>query len=272
MKNLVQRQLKFNRQQKQATQLTVKRANITLKKKLLENQKQAINAKLSSSTMTPKELQELIKKKAKRDKQIASLTKKEASMIATQNKIQSNLNEIDTKLKEGKELAGITNIKETMTPEEKQVAEKRKQNFTNLVEKRKTAAKDEKLRKQVARDLSLSKEITRKTEQLNKLTKKQANQAAKEKNRKNTGKKLGFFEKMFNGFRKKVNISNIKRKKNEIKNLSSQIGKNSKPVVERIKLSAKKFKNFFTPKSILERQKKEAEEEAELLKALQAEA
>ena len=271
MKTLVKTQQKTIARTKNATTSTVKRAGITTQKNLLLNQKRAINAKLSSgNAMNSKEKKKLTKKSAKRDKQLASLTKKEDSMTAKEQKRQDKLARTAAKLKERKELAGISNIKENMTPEQKQESEQREKNFTNLVESRKAAAGKEKLRKQGVRDNRLSKEITRKTEQLNKLTKKKAKQDAKEANRNKTGKKLGFFEKMFNGFRKKVGKSNIKSKETEITNLSSKIGKNSKPFVERIKSGAKKFKNFFTLKSTLERRKKEAEEVERALQESQA--
>ena len=260
MKKLITTQKKYNEIQKKATLSNIKLANITLKTQLLENQKKEINAKITSNpNMTSKEKKKLTKKSAKRTKKLAKLKKKKKSRDNKAIQINEVLTRTTAKLKERKELAGITN-KVNMTPAEKQVSEQREKNFINLVQTRKAAPEAEKIRKQDARDLSLSTEITRNTDQLNKLTKKKAKQNAKEENRKKTGKKLGFFEKMFNGFRKKVSKSNIRSKKNEIGNLSSQIGKNSKTVVERIKSGAKNIKNFFTLKTTLERRKKQAKE------------
>ena len=261
MKKVIKTQIKFNTQQKNLKLSNIKLSNIQTKKQALEIRKKEINAitkKLPSTSY--KERNTLSKKSIKLQKQIDKQTKKEETAKTKFNKIQQDFIRTEQKLSERKAIAGITNIKESMTPKDRAVFERRQKEFTNSVSNFKNRWAIERERKKEVRAMRLSKKLKRKTKQFYKLQAKKAEQDLQEK-------PTGFFGQMFNGFKKKVGNYNITTQSNEIKNLKSKIDKNSQTIEERIKLRAKKIKKVFTRKSTLERRKRQKEEAKE--KALQ---
>ena len=253
-KKLIKTQLNYNRKKKNSNISIFKLKAIKTKKKELENKKKAINKKLSdNNTLSNKERKRLSKKSNKRQKQIDKQTEKKKTEQTKFNKIKEDFTRTEQKLSERKAIAGITNIKESMTPKERAVFEQRQQKFTNSVLKFKNRWAIERERKKEVRTMRLSKKLNRETKKIKKLQEKEAKQTQQEK-------PSGFFGQMFNGFKKKVGKYNITRKGKEIEYLNSKLGKNSKTIAERIKTRAKNIKNFFTQNSTLERRKRQKEE------------
>jgi hypothetical protein len=235
MKKLRNTQVKHNKRKQKAELSAIKLADIKSNKQLLTNQKNAINAKLKlGNTMTSKEKKKLKKKSTKREKQLAKLTKNEDSRTAKDTQIKEVLTSTELKLKERKELAGITNIKETMTTEQKQESVKREKNFTNSVLKFKTRFAEERIRKTQVRQGRLTKSLERKQKKLSKL------EAKKKKQTTNT-QKLGFFGKIFNGFKKKVSDNNVNTAKSNVNYLKSQISPITQ-AIEKKKLQLDQYK------------------------------
>ena len=250
-KKVIETQLKSNRKKKNLIISNFKLNAIKTKKKELENQKKAINKKLNDNNISNKELKTLLKKRIKREKQIDKQTKKQETAQTKFNKIKEDFTRTEEKLSERKAIAGITNIKESMNPRVRAVFEQRQQKFTNSVLKFKNRWAIERERNKEVRAMRLSKKLNRETKKIKKLQEKEAKQTQQEK-------PSGFFGKMFNGFKKKVDNYNITTQSNEIKYLKSKIGKNTNTIEERIQSGVKNIKNLFTRNSTLKRRNSQA--------------